>query len=99
MSTLSKSLEDLSKKLELYERDGAVLTPDAVNAIARFMRQAARDAAKIERMLERRLTASGFARLKKSNGAVEAMPEAGTPNIVLFRPRQKPSQPSGGDAA
>ena len=62
MSFLSLSLTSFANSLDAYSEDGAVLKPDAVQSIVTFLLEAARDAQKLERMLERRLKAGELPR-------------------------------------
>ncbi|MCB1520658.1 MAG: hypothetical protein KDJ37_08785 [Hyphomicrobiaceae bacterium] len=96
MSFLSLSLTSFANSLDAYSEDGAVLKPDAVQSIVTFLLEAARDAQKLERMLERRLKAGELPRAASPLTTVDVPPAS---NVLTFPTCRPSTAASGGDAA
>ncbi len=81
MTALSSALEAMANGIAMFETSGAVLTPEATQSIARFLRTATDDARKLERMLERRLTSEHIPPAE----AAAVLPPPISDKVVPFR--------------
>lgn len=94
MSALSSALEAMADGIAMFETSGAVLTPEAIQSIARFLRTATDDARKLERMLERRLTSEHMPQARCQHD----LPPPISDKVVPFR-RVAPRHLSSASAA
>lgn len=97
MSTVSGCLTALADHFKNLEATGVTMEPEAIQSVRQLIEELSRDAAKLERMLERRLRAANVSSSIETGDIVPAPQLAGT--VLPFTPRAKPRAPQGGDAA